>query len=602
VGLDVEDCLLPWPSSALLVTDSTTRTGFRLNIDSQLMPINDNGVVVDPGPWNRWDGFSPMTTLFAEFASVIDSSRLATWHDPGPSLDPDSPTVLIDVDSGERVAHFVEIESSPEVAADHTEMYIRPAARLAEGHHYAIGLRNLRNVDGTPAAVSTPFRELRDQSPSLLEARRAELESDVFAPLAKAGIARATLQLAWDFRTGSGETAWGDLVAMRDAAFATPGMQVLGCSISSVATYPPLQPELLAEVHGQFTAPNFLTDDSSELNRDADGRPITNGTVKASFTAIIPHSAVARNGTAPLWVYGHGLFSNQNELTRDFGLDTASQAGAVAVATDYTGLTLAETTDVVNAVLDLNQFPAILARLRQSIINTLLLARTFATSCSSQPQLQNLQPLVDATDLGYFGNSMGGTLGSVIAALSPDVHRFALGVGGIDFPVMMARTTRWPQLEAFYRIGYPRRLDRDLLMVMTANEWDLAESSAFAPHVLSDPLPGSQPASLLFQVGLYDADTTNVASEIAGRTLGLSELSPSAHVVWGLPPVSGPQQSAYVVYDLGATPLAEGTLPPAENGVHEGVRRDPRAQAQIVAFLRAGGQVVDTCGGACGPP
>jgi hypothetical protein len=602
VGLDVEDCLLPWPSSALLVTDSSTRTGFRLSIDSRLMPSNDNGVVVDPAPWNRWDGFSPMTTLFAEFASVIDSSPLATWHDPGPSLDPDSPTVLIDVDSGERVAHFVEIESSPEVAADHTEVYIRPAARLAEGHHYAIGLRNLRNVDGTPAAVSTPFRELRDQSPSLLEARRAELESDVFAPLGKAGIARSTLQLAWDFRTGSGETAWGDLVAMRDAAFAAPGMQVLGCSISSVATDPPLQPEILAEVQGQFTVPNFLTDDKSQLNRDADGRPIANGTLNASFTAIIPHSAVARNGSAPLWVYGHGLFSNQDELTRDFGLDTASQAGAVAVATDYTGLTLAETADVVNAVLDLNEFPAILARLRQSIINTLLLARTFANSCSSQPELQNLQPLVDATDLGYFGNSMGGTLGSVIAALSPDVHRFALGVGGIDFPVMMARTTRWPQLEAFYRIGYPRRLDRDLLMVMTANEWDLAESSTFAPHVLSDPLPGSQPASLLFQVGLYDADTTNVASEIAGRTLGLGELSPSAHVVWGLPPVSGPQQSAYVVYDLGATPLPEGTLPPAENGVHEGVRRDPRAQAQIVAFLHAGGQVVDTCGGACGPP
>jgi hypothetical protein len=57
-----------------------------------------------------------------------------------------------------------------------------------------------------------------------------------------------------------------------------------------------------------------------------------------------------------------------------------------------------------------------------------------------------------------------------------------------------------------------------------------------------------------------------------------------------------------VVYDLGAAPLPEGTLPaPVENGVHEGVRRDPRAQAQIIAFLHAGGHVVDTCGGACRP-
>jgi hypothetical protein len=168
---------------------------------------------------------------------------------------------------------------------------------------------------------------------------------------------------------------------------------------------------------------------------------------------------------------------------------------------------------------------------------------------------------------------------------------------------MMPRTNTWPHLDAFFRIGYPSELDRDLLLVMSAQIWDLAEASSFAPHLLGSPLPGSQAVHVLFQVGLYDADTTNVASEMAGRTIGLSELSPTAHAVWGLPPVGAPEDSAYVVYDLGAAQPPDGTLPaPVENGVHEGVRRDPRAQAQIVSFLRAGGSVVDTCGGACKPP
>src|SRR5262249_4379132 len=141
-------------------------------------------------------------------------------------------------------------------------------------------------------------------------------------------------------------------------------------------------------------------------------------------------------------------------------------------------------------------------------------------------------------------------------------------------------------------------LDRDLLLVMAANQWDLAESSTFAPHVLTAPLPGSRPAHVLLQIGLYDADTTNVASEMAGRTLGLPELSPAAHAVWGLVPAAAPLDSTYVVYDLGASMPPDSTLPaPMENGVHEGVRRDPRAQAQIVAFLHQGGHVVDTCGG-----
>jgi hypothetical protein len=154
----------------------------------------------------------------------------------------------------------------------------------------------------------------------------------------------------------------------------------------------------------------------------------------------------------------------------------------------------------------------------------------------------------------------------------------------------------------FFRLGYPRRLDRDLLLVMSEQEWEWAESAPFLPHVLHDPLPGSRAASVLFQVGLYDCDTTNIASELAARTVGLAELSPSAHPVWGLAPVSAPQASACVYYDLGAAPLPPGTLPPpTDNGVHEGVRRDPRAQKQIVNFLRAGGSVIDTCGGACSP-
>jgi hypothetical protein len=581
-GLDVEACLLPWPSSAFLVEDSTTRTGWRVQLPAALMPKNDEDVLVDPAPWNGADGFSPMTSLLVEWPALVDAVPLASWHDPGPSLAADSPTVIVDVDSSERIAHFVELESSPEVAAGHTEMYLRPAARLGEGRHYAVGIRGLRRTDGRALAPGAPFRELRDGNPSSLASRRGAFERDVFAPLARAGVARGSLLVAWDFRTASGASAWTDLVAMRDAAFAAPAP---GCSVTSTVA-DPTDPEIAQQIQGTITVPDFLA--GGRLQRDSDGRPAAGGTRSAAFTALVPRSSAA--APAPLWVYGHGLFSAQDELLRDFGRDTASKGRAVAVATDYYGLSIAETGDVVSAVLDMNKFPAILDRLRQGIVNTLLLPRAVAACL----------PLVgDAR--GYFGNSMGGTLGPVVAALSPDVHRFAIGVGGIDFPVMMPRTARWPELEAWFRIGYPRRLDRDLLMVMAATQWDLAESSSFAPHVRTDPLPGSQTAAVLYQIGLWDADTTNIASEIAGRTLALPELTPTARAVWGLVPSSAPLDSGYVTYDLGAAPFPDGTRPPTENGVHEGVRRDPRAQAQLVTFLRTG-QIVDTCGGACVPP
>ena len=165
---------------------------------------------------------------------------------------------------------------------------------------------------------------------------------------------------------------------------------------------------------------------------------------------------------------------------------------------------------------------------------------------------------------------MGGSLGATVAGLSPDIDRYALGVCAMDLPVMMPRAYGWDAIELFFKQGYPARIDRDLLVVMSAEEWDLVEDSPFAPHLLQDPLPGSQVAHLLFQIGLYDSSSTNVASEIAGRTLGLPELSPTAHAVWGLAQQAAPLDSGYVVYDMGATPLPEGTQAPSvDNGVHE---------------------------------
>jgi hypothetical protein len=102
------------------------------------------------------------------------------------------------------------------------------------------------------------------------------------------------------------------------------------------------------------------------------------------------------------------------------------------------------------------------------------------------------------------------------------------------------------------------------------------------------------------QIGLYDTDVVNVSSELAARTLGLPELSPTSDPAWGLSASTAPQQNALVVYDEGAAPITDGTIPTPENGVHEKVRLDPRARQQLVTFLLGGG-IIDTCGGSCTP-
>jgi hypothetical protein len=435
------------------------------------------------------------------------------------------------------------------------------------------------------------FAALRDGRESKIDA--GWYARDVFGPLAKAGVDRASLLLAWDFRTASGETAWADVVAMRDDAIAMAGANGLGCTVSS-AVEDPADTVILRRIDGAITVPSFL-DGGGHLARDAAGRPKIVGTTQAPFIALIPRSAGTK---APIWIYGHGLFSQRDEILRDSTRDMASIGKAVIAGTDFTGLTGADESTAINAFLQPTTFPDIVDPLRQSYINTVLLPRTLAGACAKLPELQvGGAAIIDGTQPGYFGNSVGGTLGTTLAALSPDITHFGLGVAGMDFPVQMPRNYAWPNIEGVFEAVWSRRIDRDLIVVMSAHYWDLVDS-ALGPHVLTDRLPGSGSTQVLMQIGLYDTDVVNVSSELAARTLGLPELSPTSDPVWGLSAATAPQQNALVVYDEGAAPITDGTIPSKENGVHEKVRLDPRAQQQLATFLLGGG-VIDTCNGAC---
>lgn len=602
-------CLLPWPSSRFLVDDPSTATGRRVALPAEYMPVNLLGVPVDPAPWNASDGFSAMSTIVVSLPGTIDPAQLDDWQHVEGSLDWRSPTILLDATTGQRVAHFAEIEPAADADPATTTLYIRPAARLHENHHYVVALRNLRLEDGSKLVPGGPLARLRHLIDHRPRTHR-ELATDVLLPLIVGHVPLADLVMAWDFRTGSGQSVWGDLVAMRDDAEAVAGADGLGCTVTAVIEDPE-HPEVFRQIEGTYRVPFYLDADApgARLARDAAGNPVRNGFVDAPFTAIVPHSAAdrVRAGGDPvrLVTYGHGLFSTRYEILTDFMTGTADAYPMVVVATETDGLAIADQLTVVGALTELSQFSAVMDRVRQSIINTVLLPRSFAGGCADHPALSvDGQPLFDPSERYYYGNSQGAAFGMTVAALSTDIERFALGVGGVSYPIMLPRSVHWPSLEAVLAGFYPRRIERDLAMAMFAHHWDLVEGATFAPHLLADPLPGSPPKRVLFQMGLNDGQTPNVSSEIAARTIGLPQPASAVHSVHGLPSYAGPtSESAYIAYDYGVEPLPVGPVAPAApTGVHEMVRRDPRAQAQIDAFLRPDGLVVDTCGGPCDPP
>lgn len=610
-------CLMPWPSDRW-------RVDGRLAIDPAATPVNAFDEPMDPAAFARFDGFSPATSIVTAFPGVIDATLLHGEDAIAATLEAGSTTVIVDAESGALVAHFAELDAWPETDPARAPLYLRPAARLAEGRRYVVGIRGLRTADGAPVAPSAYFRSLRDggDAPGTdVAARRARFDTDVFPVLEAAGIPRAELIAAWDFTTATGETIWGDLISMRDDALAAVGDRGLGCTVTRVvdADVDADVPEhVWRQIYGTVTVPLFsngtgsLTADA-RLRRGPDGRPVQNGTAEVLFIAQIPLSVrdAVQSGMPParIELYGHGLFGSRAEITYGWHREHQQRLGVVSIGVDWWGMSDDDLERITGTLTNFSDFDATGERLQQSVINALVLGRSFRGVCAELPEMQvpmaagGTMPSVDPSQLYYYGNSQGGIMGGVLAGVATDIDRFALGVGGMSYPLLIKRSTAWIQYGAVMAVGYPDPLERDLIMVMSASLWDLAEPTTYSPHWVRDPLPGTPPHRVLMQIGIGDALVSNVASYMVARTAGIPVITPSPVMPYGLEAATAPADSGVVIWEIpGVSPSVPGTRSPGvDNDTHEAVRRTDSARDQIDAFFAPDGVIEQRCEGPCDP-
>jgi hypothetical protein len=601
--------LLPYPSSVFLRRDASTPTGYRLNYEQAAMPINKDGVQADPSEWNTLDGFSPGPLIEALFPAGVDllASRVPPITAIERSLDADSPTVLLDANTGERIPHFAELDAGASGPA--TQMFlIHPAVRLRDAHHYIVAVRGLVGLDGQPIGAERPFRILRDQLTTpvaAISARRPQFET-LFAALAAAGVERATLQLAWDFVTASSEALTGRAVSLRDQGLALNGPGAPPFTIESVEE--DVSDHILRRVTGHFTVPLFMQSATppTRYNLDANGRPLANGTATAPFLVNIPRAAVAGGVAHPARpiLYGHGLLGCDEEINADHLQAISDRFDFVIGGTNWIGMSAEDVVPTVHILEEISGFPALPDRLQQAALNFILMGRLLSApdGLVTDPAFQlDGQPLIDTQQLYFYGISQGGIEGGFYMALAPDSVRGVLGVGGMNFSLLIPRSTDAALFNGVVNPAYPDELDRQLVLALIQQLWDRGEAQGYLPHLLADPLPGTPFKKILMQVGLYDAQVTNLASTIQARSLGVPSLAPPIQSLFGIPEMAAPfDGSAFVFYDVDATATPLTNSPPAtDNGVHEAVRRLDAAQRQIDAFLRPDGDVEDFCPGPC---
>ncbi|MFT3767038.1 MAG: hypothetical protein QM820_16190 [Minicystis sp.] len=605
-GAADEDCFLPFPSSHFTVSDASTATGLRVDLPEALLPASVADVRFDPAPLNRRDGFSPATTLLTYFPTRVDSADL-----PGPdhiekSVLPESTVQLLRFDTGERVPLFAEVDANA-FPMQKQALILRPVVRLAPATRYVAVIQHLHRADGGgELAPLSGFRAFRDDITAEGSPRRAEREhyEEIFTALEKQGIARATLQLAWDFTTGSDEPIHGRLVRMRDQAMSYVGsVSPPPFTFTKVDESPADLPGLQRRILGTFTVPSFLTNDASGgLSLGADGEPQIRDHGQFPLAIHVPECALTTTTPLPVMIFGHGSYSSAaEEMATDYQREITNRLCMIEVGTDWTGRASPDALFFLNNVLtDVNQLHISTERLQQAQINVLMLARLLKSgTLAAAPELQlNGKPLMDPSRVYYYGISEGGIQGGTFLALTSDVDRGALNVPCGFWSMFFWRSSDFYTVSSLFRQNYPDPLGAQVLMALTQPLWDYTDPATYGPHLIHDPLSGSMPKKILYQEGINDGSVPNQNTRAMVRTMGLTLLDPPVEAVFGVEQSKSPQESAYAQFDVGAMPRIGGdNVPPPDSPVHETIRNLEEVKKQLELFLREGGKVEDTCGG-----
>jgi len=624
-------CGFPYPNNYWSVEDSSTVTGLRLALPQVIMPRSAAGQQSGTAPFNEMDGFSPGIAAMTHMPGATVAG-LATPDTIAASLLPQSPTVIINVTTGERLAHWVDrdeyvveaklrvgdMERLPRFNIDRDidelrqeqALMLRPAIRPEDATRYIVAIRNVIDADGMALEPSPGFLALRDGTPSddpIIESRRAHFE-ELFNTLEAQGIARGDLQIAWDFTTASRENNTQAMVHMRDDALAN---SPAGVPYAITVKNESLIDGMACRLEVTFDMPLYMTQGETGglLNLGEDGLPQQNGTYPYAAALVIPMSA--QTEAAPLVAFGHGQLGAKEQVLGFQPIAAAQNFAAFGL--DFKGFAFDDVVTVAAALTgDIATFRAVPERMHQGLLNFLVAMRTLAVAADGGPATPLNEALnthcggaaIDGSKRYYFGGSQGGILGASLMALTTDIQRGLLAVPGQSYNLLLNRSVNFdPYATAIYATYNWNALDMQLNLALLQGLWDRAEPTGYSKYIRTNLLPGTPPHEVLIQVSKADHQVTNLGAHIMARTIGgVVNLAPLIRDVWGLDVVTGEHTgSAMIEVDFG------NPDPPITNIPHWGDEmRDPHGRAtelrnigDSLSRFYATGVTENLCAGPC---
>ena len=500
-----EVCSFPWPSSLYLVEDQNKDSGYALTFGATSLPQNSASPpsYIDVEPWNRLDGYGVGTPIMVLFPN-LDSTNMPGEQNIEDSMDANAQIILMK-DEGQgvtRIPYWVDHDiyttdyenpNPPMVDPAERVLFIQPAEVLDYSSRYFVVFRNLRDLSGNEIAPSPAFARLVSGDTAndpQLAPRQARFDR-IFQALEQEGIAKEDVTLAWDFTTGSSQGIHGRMLHMRDEALQAVGPMGPEITITSTQAVGPGDrhyPYIAYEVQGTIRVPNYLTDwfliavRHTVLNYGPDDMPEQDGWREAPFWARIPRSVLSATVTSGLLQHGHGqLGSGEQIVTVGSGryYELAHRYRYILFACDLIGMSEAEELPLGISLGDFSGFRWVGDTLHQGMLDSILLARAFKNRFANDPWVQTLPLNIDTDDIRYFGISQGGIFGASFLALSPDIERGHLGVGGVNYSTILQRSRNFTPFFEMLAPNYPRRADQGVILALAQLLFDGTESISY---------------------------------------------------------------------------------------------------------------------------
>ncbi|MEE2961987.1 MAG: hypothetical protein VYA34_14720, partial [Myxococcota bacterium] len=335
------DCLLPYPSDFFLVPDPSMLSGRRILITGEAKPLTAQGESADTNDAIARDGFSRIPPIITTLGQDLSGTKFTGIHDDyDASLNLNHPTLLVEADTGKLIPHFVDLDPNAE-SPERQALIIRPITNLKEATRYVVVLHHLVSVDGGGIKIPEGFKRLLSGQISnkgpLVELQE-HFDNAIFPVIARLGLERNRVQLAWDFTTGTQADVLRDMLRVRALVLdelASTAPELVSLEIEEHA-----RGKTWRTLRGILKAPMVLKkkDSGSDLNRDSWGQVALNGEVEFSFIAQIPRVLKDSGKAGRVLQFGHGFLGDKSEGENGVPLHLAQEYGAVTFQIDWWGL------------------------------------------------------------------------------------------------------------------------------------------------------------------------------------------------------------------------------------------------------------------------